>query len=53
MKVEKVFLEQPTSERKVTAYVPYYRPLKVTKCSKCRNVIGAPDELIKIVKQPH
>jgi hypothetical protein len=33
--VNKIFIEQPTSEPKVKAYIPMYEPLEVVKCKKC------------------
>jgi len=30
--VNKIFIEQPTPEPKVKAYIPMYEPLKVVKC---------------------
>ena len=47
----KIFLEQPTSEPKVKAYIPMYEPLETSKCEKCGKVIAEPRELIKIVKR--
>ena len=46
--VNKVFIEQPTSETKVKAYIPMYKPLEVTRCRKCGKVVAEPDELIRI-----
>jgi len=48
--VNKVFIEQPTSEPKVKAYIPMYEPLKTETCKKCKNVIAEPKELIGITK---
>jgi hypothetical protein len=48
--VNKLFIEQPTSEPKVKAYIPMYEPLKVETCKKCGKVITEPKELIRIVK---
>ena len=47
--VNKIFLEQETSEPKVKAYIPMYEPLKTEKCKKCGKVIAEPKELIRIV----
>jgi len=46
--VNKIFVEQSTSEPKVTAYIPMYEPLQVVKCKKCGKVIAEPKELIRI-----
>jgi len=48
--VNKIFVEQPTQEPKVKAYIPMYEPLGVTKCKKCGKVIAQPGELIRIQK---
>jgi len=48
--VNKVFLEQSTSEPKVKAYIPMYEPLQVSKCAKCGKLIAQPKELIRIQK---
>jgi len=48
--VDKIFVEQPTPEPKVKAYVPMYNPLQLFKCKKCGEVIAKPKELIRIVK---
>jgi phage FluMu protein Com len=45
--VNKIFLEQPTSEPKVKAYMPMYEPLKVEKCKKCKKVIAEPDKILR------
>jgi hypothetical protein len=45
--VNKIFLEQSTSEPKVKAYIPMYEPLEVVKCKKCDKVIAEPKELIR------
>ena len=46
--VNKIFVEQETSEPKVKAYIPMYEPLEVAKCKKCGKVIAEPKELIRI-----
>jgi len=51
--VNKIFLEQPTSEPKVKAYIPMYEPLEVTRCKKCGKIIAEPKELIRIVGSNH
>jgi len=48
--VNKLFIEQPSSEPKVKVLIPIYEPLKVESCKKCKNVIAKPKELIRIVK---
>jgi hypothetical protein len=48
--VNKIFLEQPTSEPKVKAYIPMYEPLEVVKCKKCGKIIAQPKELVRIIK---
>jgi hypothetical protein len=48
--VNKIFLEQETSEPKVKAFVPVYEPLEVVNCKKCRMIIVEPKGLIRIVK---
>jgi RNase P subunit RPR2 len=49
IEVNKIFVERPTSESKVKAYIPMYEPLKSEKCKKCGKVIGEQKELIRIV----
>jgi hypothetical protein len=46
----KLFIQQKTSEPKVKAYIPMYKPLKVETCEKCGQIIAEPKELIRIVK---
>jgi hypothetical protein len=48
--VNKIFIEQPTSEPKVKILVPMYEPLEVVKCKKCGEIIAEPRELIRITK---
>lgn len=33
--VNKIFIEQPSSEPKVKVFIPIYEPLEVTKYKKC------------------
>ena len=47
--VNKILVEQETSEPKVKAYIPMYEPLKTETCKKCGKVIAEPKELIRIV----
>ena len=49
--VNKLFLEQPTSEPKAKAYISMYEPRKTETCKKCGKVITEPKELIRIVKK--
>jgi hypothetical protein len=51
IEVNKLFIEQETSESKVKAIIPYYEPFKTKTCKKCKNVIAEPKELIRIVKR--
>lgn len=48
--VNKVLIEQPSSEPKVKVSIPMYKhkPLRVVKCEKCGKIIGEPKELIRI-----
>ena len=48
--VNKIFIEQATSEPKVKAYVPMYEPLETAKCKKCGKVTAEPKALIRIVR---
>lgn len=50
--VNKLFIEQPSSEPKVKVLIPMYEPLKTETCKKCKRVIAEPKELIKITKAP-
>jgi len=47
--VDKIFVEQPSSERKVKVLIPMYEPLKVVKCKKCGKVIAELKELAMLV----
>lgn len=49
--MDKIFVEQPTPEPKVEAYVPMYDPLRFSKLKKCGEVISKPKELIRIQKK--
>jgi len=46
--VNKIFIEQPSSEPKVKIIIPMYEPLKVEKCRKCSSIIAEPKELVRI-----
>jgi CRISPR/Cas system-associated protein Csm6 len=48
IEVNKLFIEQETSEMKVKAFIPMYEPLKTENCKKCGRVIAEPKELIRI-----
>jgi len=48
--VNKIFIEQPSSEPTVKVLIPMYEPLEVVECKKCGRVIAEPKELIRIVK---
>jgi len=49
--VDKVFVEQNTSEPKVKAYIPMYNPIQVSTCEKCGKIIAQPKELVRIMKR--
>jgi len=51
IEVEKLFLNSDSSEPEVKVFLPFYLPLKTELCSKCKNVIAEPKELIRIVKR--
>jgi len=38
--VNKIVIEQPSSEPKVKVLIPMYEPLKVVKCEKCGKLKG-------------
>lgn len=46
--VNKIFVEQPSSEPKVMVLIPMYEPLKVETCKKCGQIIAKPKELVRI-----
>jgi len=48
--VNKIFIEQPSSEPKVRVLIPMYEPLEISKCKKCGKIIAEPKELIRIQK---
>lgn len=50
MLMNKILVEQQTSEPKVKAYTAMYEPLQVVKCRGCGKVIAETKELIKIRK---
>jgi|GEM_PF-1552751 len=47
IKVNKIFLEQPSPEPKVKVMIPMYEPLETSKCEKCGKVIVESKELTK------
>jgi hypothetical protein len=49
-KVDKIFVEQSSSEPKVEVFIPMYKPWKTEKCKRCGKVIAEPKELIRIMK---
>jgi len=49
--VNKVVVEQVSSEPKVRVFIPMYEPLQVSKCEKCGKIIAQPKELIRVVKR--
>jgi len=46
--VNKIFIEQPSSEPKVRVLIPTYEPLETSKCKKCGTIISGPKEIIRI-----
>jgi len=48
--VNKIFIEQPTSEPKVRVLIPYYEPFKTETCNKCKSIIAEPKEFIRLQK---
>jgi hypothetical protein len=48
IQVNKIFIEQPSSEPKVRVMIPFYEPIKVERCQKCKKIIAEPRELIRI-----
>jgi len=51
IQVNKIFVEQPSSEPKVKVLIPMYEPLETVKCKKCGKIIAEPKELIGIRKK--
>lgn len=49
--VNKIFVQQPSSKPRVTAFISMYEPLQVSKCKKCGKVIAEPRELVRIVEK--
>jgi RNase P subunit RPR2 len=49
IEANKLFIEQKTTEPKVKAFIPIYKPLKTETCKKCKSVIAEPTELIRIM----
>jgi len=47
--VDKLFIEQPSSEPKVKVLIPMYEPLKTETCKKCGKHIAEPKGLIRIM----
>jgi len=51
IEVNKLLIEQETSEHGIKAFIPMYEVLKVETCKKCKNIIAQPKELIRIVEE--
>ena len=49
--MNKLLIEQETSEHGIKAFIPMYEVLKVETCKKCKNIIAQPKELIRIVEE--
>jgi len=49
--VNKIFIEQPSPEPKAKVMIPMYKPLQVSKCEKCGEVIVEPKEKNRSVKK--
>ena len=47
IEADKLFIEKETSEPKVKAVIPVYKPLEIETCKKCKNVIAEPNEFIR------
>lgn len=47
--VNKIFIEQPSSESKVKVLSPTYEPLEVVKCEKCGEIVAEPKEVIHYI----
>jgi hypothetical protein len=47
--VDKLFIGQPSSEPKTRILIPFYEPLRVETCGKCKAVLAQPKELIRII----
>lgn len=46
--VDKLFMEPDSPEPNVKVLIPMYKPLHVSTCKNCGNVIADPQELIRI-----
>jgi len=46
--VNKIFIEQPSSEPKVKVLIPMYEPLEVVKCKRCGKVKAELSELTRV-----
>jgi RNase P subunit RPR2 len=42
IEVNKLFIEQPSSEPKVKVFIPMYEPLRTETCEKCKTIIAEP-----------
>jgi len=51
IEVNKLFVEQPSSEPKVKVLIPMYETLQISKCQRCSAIIAEPKKLIRILKK--
>ena len=49
--VNKIFIEQPSSEHRVKVLIQMYKSLEIVKCKKCEKVKTQPKESIRIGKE--
>ena len=49
--VNKVMIQQVSTEPKIKVFIPVYEPFQVSKCQKCGRIIAQPKELIRVVKK--
>ncbi len=49
MKVLKHFIQENSPDLKVSMFAPYYEPLKIETCGKCKTVVAEPKTLIRRV----
>jgi phage FluMu protein Com len=50
--VNKILIEQNSSEPKVIVFISMYEPVEVTKCKKCGKVLAEPKEFVRIYERP-
>jgi RNase P subunit RPR2 len=48
IEINKLLIEQETSEPKVKAFIPMYDPLKTETCKKCKSIIAEPKNYLKL-----